>query len=153
GPGGRYREGVDKADPFALRHEQPPGSASVVWELAYEWHDAEWMKKRPTITNRAAPISIYEVHLGSWMRVPEEGNRSLTYREIASKLVAHVKKVGFTHVELMPVTEHPFYGSWGYETTGYFAATSRYGEPEDLMALVDALHEADVGVILDWVPG
>jgi 1,4-alpha-glucan branching enzyme len=110
------------------------------------------MKTRGERSACPAPMSTYEVHLGSWMRVPEEGNRSLTYREITPKLVDYVKKLGFTHVELMPLTEHPFYGSWGYETTGYFAATSRYGLPEDLMAMIDALHEAGIGVILDWVP-
>src|SRR5260370_532773 len=99
-----------------------------------------------------SPISIYEVHLGSWMRVPEEGNRPLTYREIALKLAGHVKKLGFTHVELMPVMEHPFYGSWGYQITGYYAATSRYGSPQDLMYLIDCLHQYGIGVILDWVP-
>jgi len=150
GPGGTYQ--VAKTDPFALRHEPPPEAASLVWQLDYTWGDGDWVAKRAQITNRSVPISIYEVHLGSWMRVPEEQNRSLSYREIAPKLVEHVKRVGFTHVELMPITEHPFYGSWGYETTGYFAATGRYGAPEDLMALIDALHQADVGVILDWVP-
>jgi 1,4-alpha-glucan branching enzyme len=143
---------VAKADPFALRHEVAPGTASIVWTTDYTWNDAAWMKSRADKSTRTAPISIYEVHLGSWMRVPEEGNRSLTYREIAPKLVEYVTKLGFTHVELMPLTEHPFFGSWGYETTGYFAATSRYGTPEDLMALIDAFHAADISVILDWVP-
>ncbi|HTL38501.1 MAG TPA: 1,4-alpha-glucan branching protein GlgB [Kofleriaceae bacterium] len=143
---------VAKADPFALRHEVAPGTASIVWTLDYAWRDAAWMKSRTAVSSPSAPVSIYEVHLGSWMRVPEEGNRSLTYREIAPKLVEYVTKLGFTHVELMPLTEHPFFGSWGYETTGYFAATSRYGTPEDLMALIDALHAANIAVILDWVP-
>jgi 1,4-alpha-glucan branching enzyme len=143
---------VAKADPYALRHEVAPGTASIVWSLDYTWGDAAWMKTRADKTACNAPVSIYEVHLGSWMRVPEQGNRSLTYREIAPKLVEYVTRLGFTHVELMPLTEHPFFGSWGYETTGYFAATSRYGTPEDLMALVDALHAANIGVILDWVP-
>jgi 1,4-alpha-glucan branching enzyme len=143
---------VAKADPYALRHEVAPGTASIVWTNEYEWHDAEWMKKRAIHSTCDAPVSIYEVHLGSWMRVPEEGNRSLTYREAAPKLVDYVTKLGFTHVELMPLTEHPFFGSWGYETTGYFAATSRYGTPEDLMAMIDALHAANISVILDWVP-
>jgi 1,4-alpha-glucan branching enzyme len=143
---------VAKADPYALRHEVAPGTASIVWSLDYTWGDAAWMKTRADKTSCHAPVSIYEVHLGSWMRVPEEGNRSLTYREIAPKLVEYVTRLGFTHVELMPLTEHPFFGSWGYETTGYFAATSRYGTPEDLMALIDALHQANIGVILDWVP-
>jgi 1,4-alpha-glucan branching enzyme len=143
---------VAKTDPFALRHEVAPGTASIVWTTDYTFHDAEWMVSRAARSSCTAPVSIYEVHLGSWMRVPEEGNRSLTYREITPKLVEYVTKLGFTHVELMPLTEHPFYGSWGYETTGYFAATSRYGTPEDLMAMIDALHQAGVAVILDWVP-
>ncbi len=143
---------VAKADPFALRHEVAPGTASIVWTTEYAWHDSEWMTTRADRSACTAPMSIYEVHLGSWMRVPEQGNRSLTYREIAPKLVEYVTKLGFTHVELMPLTEHPFYGSWGYETTGYFAATSRYGTPDDLMAMIDALHQAGVGVLLDWVP-
>jgi 1,4-alpha-glucan branching enzyme len=143
---------VAKADPYALRHEAPPGNASIVWTIDHAWQDAEWMKTRAARSTCTAPVSIYEVHLGSWMRVPEDGNRPLTYREIAPKLVEHVTKLGFTHVELMPLTEHPFFGSWGYETTGYFAATSRYGTPEDLMAMIDALHQAGVAVILDWVP-
>jgi 1,4-alpha-glucan branching enzyme len=143
---------VAKADPYALRHQEAPGTASVVWTTEYTWRDAAWMAARGDKSTPGAPMAVYEVHLGSWMRVPEDGNRSLTYKEIAPKLVEYVTKLGFTHVELMPLTEHPFYGSWGYETTGYFAATSRYGSPEDLMALVDALHQANVGVILDWVP-
>jgi 1,4-alpha-glucan branching enzyme len=143
---------VAKADPFGLRHEVSPGTASVVWQAEHRWGDAAWMKRRADKSAPGAPMSIYEVHLGSWRRVPEEGNRSLTYGEITPGLVDYVTKLGFTHIELMPLTEHPFYGSWGYETTGYFAATSRYGAPEDLMALVDALHQAGVGVILDWVP-
>jgi len=144
---------VAKADPYALRHETAPGTASVIWTIDdYIWGDAAWMASRRAASVRTAPIAIYEVHLGSWMRVPEEGDRSLTYREIAPKLVEHVTRLGFTHVELMPLTEHPFFGSWGYETTGYFAATSRYGTPEDLMALIDALHQAGIAVLLDWVP-
>jgi 1,4-alpha-glucan branching enzyme len=143
---------VAKADPYALRHQNAPGTASVIWTLDYTWRDADWMKMRAQRSATTAPISIYEVHLGSWMRVPEHDNRSLTYSEITPKLVEYVTKLGFTHVELMPLTEHPFFGSWGYETTGYFAATSRYGTPEELMGLIDALHRAGVGVILDWVP-
>jgi 1,4-alpha-glucan branching enzyme len=143
---------VAKADPFALRHEVPPNTASVVWELDYEWNDAAWMARRAGVSGPSAPMAIYEVHLGSWMRVPEDGNRSLTYTEIAPKLVEHVQRLGFTHVELMPLTEHPFFGSWGYETTGYFAATSRYGTPEELMSLIDQLHQAGIAVLLDWVP-
>ena len=142
----------EKADPFGFRHEEPPRTASVVWDLGYQWNDAEWMRTRKDRAGLRAPLSIYEAHLGSWRRVPEEGNRSLGYREIAPLLAAHVKKLGFTHVELMPVMEHPFYGSWGYQTTGYFAPTSRYGSAQDFMFLVDHLHQEGIGVILDWVP-
>ncbi len=143
---------VAKADPFALRHEVAPGTASIVWTGEHSWGDRKWMESRAAKSVPSAPVSVYEVHLGSWMRKPEDGNRSLTYREITPLLVEYVTRLGFTHVELMPLTEHPFFGSWGYETTGYFAATSRYGTPEDLMALIDALHRANIGVILDWVP-
>jgi 1,4-alpha-glucan branching enzyme len=143
---------VAKADPFAIRAEVPPATASVIWTVEHAWRDAAWMASRAARSRPDAPVAIYEVHLGSWMRMPEDGNRSLTYREITPRLVDHVTRLGFTHVELMPLTEHPFYGSWGYETTGYFAATSRYGTPDDLMALIDALHQAGVAVILDWVP-
>ena len=143
---------VDKADPFAFFNEVPPARASVVWDLAYEWGDGDWMSGRAARQSLSAPMSIYEVHLGSWRRRPEEGNRSLTYREIAPLLAEHVLRLGFTHVELLPVMEHPFYGSWGYQTTGYFAPTSRYGTPQDLMYLIDHLHQRGIGVILDWVP-
>ena len=143
---------VEKADPFAAYSEVPPKTASVVWDLAYTWKDADWMKKRHMRNRLEAPISIYEVHLGSWMRVPEEGHRPLTYREIALKLAEYVKQMEFTHVEFLPVMEHPFSGSWGYQTTGYFAPTSRYGTPQDFMVLVDTLHQHDIGVLLDWVP-
>jgi len=143
---------VDKADPLALWAETPPRTASVVWDLDYEWHDADWMATRRAHSALDAPVSIYEVHLGSWRRVPDQGDRPLGYREIAPLLVEHVHRLGFTHVELLPVTEHPFYGSWGYQTTGYFAPTSRYGTPQDLMAMVDTLHQAGIAVILDWVP-
>ena len=142
----------EKADPYGFRQEEPPRTASVVWDLDYQWNDTEWMKARKERAALTAPISIYEAHLGSWRRVPEEGNRSLNYREIALLLAAHVKKLGFTHVELMPIMEHPFYGSWGYQTTGYFAPTSRYGTSQDFMFLVDHLHKEGIGVILDWVP-
>jgi len=141
-----------KADPFANRHEREPNTASVVWTSEHAWKDTAWMASREQRSAIDAPVSIYEVHLGSWMRVAEDDNRSLTYLEIAPKLVEYVTKLGFTHVELMPLTEHPFFGSWGYGTTGYFAATARYGTPEELMALVDALHVAGIAVILDWVP-
>ncbi len=143
---------VDKADPFGVHQETPPKTGSKVWDLEYAWGDAEWMAGRGAKNALASPVSIYEVHLGSWMRVPEDGNRSLSYRELADKLVPYVTDLGFTHVEFLPVTEHPFYGSWGYQTTGYFAPTSRYGTPQDLMYLVDRLHQAGIGVILDWVP-
>ena len=147
---GGYR--VEKADPFATRTERPPRTASVVWDLDYTWGDAQWMAKRKERQSHTAPLAIYEVHLGSWMRVPEEGNRFLTYTELAPRLAAHVKKLGFTHVEFLPVMEHPFFGSWGYQTTGYFAPTSRFGTPQDAMSLVDHLHQEGIGVILDWVP-
>jgi len=149
-PGGGYR--ADKADPFAFHAEVPPAQASVVWELGYEWGDADWMAEREARQSISAPISAYEVHLGSWRRVPEDKDRFLSYREIAPLLAGHVKRLGFTHVELMPITEHPYYGSWGYQTTGYFAATSRYGTPQDCMYLIDYLHRQGIGVILDWVP-
>jgi len=143
---------VDKADPFAFRHEIPPRTGSIVWDLEYEWRDREWMRGRKARAALSAPVSIYEVHLGSWRRVPDEGDRFLTYREIAPLLAAYALDMGFTHVELMPVMEHPFYGSWGYQTTGYFAPSSRFGSPQDFMFLVDTLHQSGVGVILDWVP-
>ena len=143
---------VDKADPFAFCTQIPPNTASIVWDLDYEWSDREWMEKRKSANALDAPVSIYEMHIGSWMRVPEEGQRSLTYRELAPKLVDYVQQMGFTHVELLPIMEHPFYGSWGYQTTGYFAPTSRYGKPQDFMYFVDYLHQNGIGVILDWVP-
>ncbi len=146
------RTGADKADPFAVFAEQPPRQASVVWDLSYGWGDAEWLSSRQRANSRQAPWSVYEVHLGSWMRVPEEDNRWLTYRELAPHLADYAHRLGFTHVEFMPVTEHPFYGSWGYQVTGYFAPTSRYGTPQDFMFLVDHLHQHGIGVILDWVP-
>jgi 1,4-alpha-glucan branching enzyme len=143
---------AEKADPFALCSEEPPRTASVVWDLDYSWEDQDWMERRYDNNGRSAPWSIYEMHLGSWMRVPEEGNRSLSYREMAPRLIAHLTRLGFTHVEFLPVMEHPFYGSWGYQTTSYFAPTRRYGDPQDLMFLIDQLHQAEIGVILDWVP-
>lgn len=141
---------VDKADPFAFYCEVAPKTASVVWDLDYAWGDDEWMTHRHRYNSLRAPISIYEVHLGSWMR--GEGDRILNYRELAHRLADHMRLTGFTHIELMPITEHPFYGSWGYQTTGFFAATSRYGTPQDLMYLIDYLHQRGIGVILDWVP-
>jgi 1,4-alpha-glucan branching enzyme len=143
---------VEKGDPFAFRWETPPKTASVVWDLAHQWNDAAWMEERGRRNGLEAPISVYELHLGSWRRVPEEGNRPLSYREIAPHLAEYVKGMGFTHVEFLPVMEHPFYGSWGYQITGYFAPTSRYGAPQDLMYLIDYLHQKGIGVILDWVP-
>lgn len=143
---------ADKADPYALHAETPPLTASVVSQLDYDWDDAEWMKKRSAINKHDAPKSIYEIHLGSWMRVPEEGNRPMSYRELAPKLGEYLSRMGFTHVEFMPVMEHPFYGSWGYQITGFFAPTSRYGTPQDFMYLIDYLHQQGIGVILDWVP-
>jgi 1,4-alpha-glucan branching enzyme len=143
---------VDKYDPFAFCHETAPRTASIVCDLDYEWGDGEWMKGRGHKNSLDAPLSIYEVHLGSWARVPEEGNRSLTYREMAPRLADYLLETGFTHVEFLPVMEHPFYGSWGYQVTGFFAPTSRYGEPRDFMYLIDYLHRRGIGVILDWVP-
>jgi 1,4-alpha-glucan branching enzyme len=143
---------VDKTDPFAFYREVPPKTASVVWDLSYDWEDARWMQQRHQNNSLQSPMSIYEVHLGSWRRVPEAGNRPLSYRELAHELADYVAELGFTHVELMPVTEHPYYPSWGYQTTGYFAPTSRYGTPQDLMYLIDHLHQRGIGVILDWVP-
>jgi 1,4-alpha-glucan branching enzyme len=143
---------ADKADPLALYTEAPPRTASVVWELSYEWQDAQWMQQRGRKNSLNAPMAIYEVHLGSWMRVPEENNRSLSYREMARRLADYVTKMNFTHVEFLPVMEHPFYASWGYQTTGYFAPTARYGTPQDFMFLVDYLHQRGIGIILDWVP-
>jgi 1,4-alpha-glucan branching enzyme len=142
----------EKADPVALATEKPPRTASVVWDLEYTWNDADWMQKRGAANSLHAPMTIYELHLGSWMRVPEEHNRPLTYREAAPRLAEHLNKLGFTHVELMPIMEHPFYGSWGYQTTAYFAPTARYGTPQDFMYFVDYLHQHNIGVILDWVP-
>jgi 1,4-alpha-glucan branching enzyme len=143
---------TEKADPVAILDEKPPRTASVVWDLDYTWNDTAYLHNRAAANTTHSPISIYEVHLGSWMRVPEEHNRPLTYREIAPKLADHVNRLGFTHVELLPMMEHPFYGSWGYQTTGYFAPTARYGTPQDFMYLVDCLHQHNIGVILDWVP-
>ncbi len=148
GDGGRYV--MDKADPFALCAEAPPLTASRAWTLEYDWGDADWMATRRARNALDAPMSTYEVHLGSWRR--SENDRLPTYREVAQQLAEYAHDQGFTHVELMPVTEHPFYGSWGYQTTGYFAPTARYGAPEDFMYFVDVLHQHGVGVILDWVP-
>ena len=150
----RTRDGglLLKSDPFAQRMEAPPATASVVYQSSYEFHDAEWLAERARREWIKCPISIYEVHLGSWRRVPEEGNRPLTYREMAPMLGDYVTRMGFTHIELMPVMEHPFTGSWGYQVSGYFAPTSRYGTPDDLRYLIDEMHRRGIGVILDWVP-
>jgi 1,4-alpha-glucan branching enzyme len=145
---GAYR--ADKTDPFAFFCEISPKTASVVWDLSYGWQDGEWMASRRDRNALDGPMSVYEVHLGSWMR--GDGNRLLSYTELAPRLSEYVNRTGFTHVEFLPVMEHPFYGSWGYQTTGYFAPTSRYGEPQDFMSLVDHLHREGIGVILDWVP-
>ncbi|MGD2059511.1 MAG: 1,4-alpha-glucan branching protein GlgB [Acidimicrobiia bacterium] len=141
---------VDKADPFGFHHETPPKTASKIWSLDYEWGDSGWMADQGRANSLEAPISVYEVHIGSWRR--GEGGRFLTYRELADQLPAYARGLGFTHIEFLPVMEHPFYGSWGYQTTGYFAPTSRYGTPQDFMALIDACHREGLGVILDWVP-
>ncbi len=143
---------VDKADPVSFRMECPPRTASVVWDLAYDWSDRGWLAARGQRQKLDAPWSIYEAHLGSWMRSPDDPGHVLGYRELAPRLVDHVRKLGFTHVELLPVMEHPFYGSWGYQVTGFFSSSSRHGSPQDLMFLIDSLHQAGIGVILDWVP-
>ncbi len=143
---------ANKADPFATYNEIPPKTASVVWDIEYTWGDQAWMEKRPGHNGLDDPVAIYEVPLGSWKRVPNERNRSLSYRELAEQLAEYVQQMGFTHVEFLPVMEHPFFGSWGYQTTGYFAPTSRYGTPQDFMYLIDCLHQHGIGVILDWVP-
>jgi 1,4-alpha-glucan branching enzyme len=143
-----------RADPFAFQSEKRPANASIVAAPpAYRWSDENWLATRGARQRRDAPIQIYEVHLGSWRRVPEQGDRFLTYRELADQLIPYVVEMGFTHVELLPITEHPFDLSWGYQTTGWFAPTSRFGEPDDFRAFVDAAHRAGIGVILDWIPG
>jgi 1,4-alpha-glucan branching enzyme len=162
GPGASYmysivgHDGGDrvlKADPYGFAADVRPGTASKVWDISgYEWGDAEWLATRRGVNSLGAPIAIYEVHLGSWMRVPEESDRWLTYRELGPKLADYASEMGYTHVELLPVAEHPFDGSWGYQSTGYFAPTSRFGTPDDFMAFVDTLHRRGLGVILDWVP-
>jgi 1,4-alpha-glucan branching enzyme len=146
GPDGIKRE---KADPFASRAEHPPATASIVWPTHYEWNDAAWMKSRGSKISHQAPVSIYEAHLGSWRR---DHNEVLGYRQLGEQMGEHVANLGFTHIELMPIMEHPFYGSWGYQVTGFFAPTTRYGAPEDLMAMIDGLHARGIGVIVDWVP-
>ena len=143
---------ADKADPFGVFQDKSPGNTSIVWDIKYDWRDGDWMVSRAKANSLESPISVYEIHLGSWRRVAAEHNRSLTYAELADQLVPYVKEMGFTHVEFMPVMEHPFYGSWGYQATGYFAPTSRYGTPQDFMRLIDRFHQNGIGVILDWVP-
>ena len=146
-------EVLEKADPYAFSSEIRPKSASIVYDIdKYTWNDAKWLSQRERHNALDAPISMYEVHLGSWMRVPEDGNRYLTYRELAKKLAEYVKDMGYTHVQLMPVTEYPLDASWGYQTIGYFAPTSRFGKPEEFMYFVDYMHQNGIGIILDWVP-
>jgi 1,4-alpha-glucan branching enzyme len=143
---------LEKADPFARCTEVPPRTGSVLWDLAYDWGDAEWMASRGQHSWFETAVSIYEVHLGSWRRPAGQPGHLPRYDAIAEPLIEHVQRCGFTHVEFLPLMEHPFYGSWGYQTTGYFAPTRRYGDPQGLMQLIDQLHRADIGVILDWVP-
>ncbi len=161
GPGATYKYHVqsrvagyhaDKADPFAFSSQAPPANGSIVWNLEHVWHDQLWMEERGTHNGLAAPIAVYEVHLGSWMQSGSDKRSLPSYRELAPRLAEYVERLGFTHVELLPVMEHPFYGSWGYQVTGYFAPTGRYGSPQDLMYLIDTLHQRGIGVILDWVP-
>jgi 1,4-alpha-glucan branching enzyme len=146
---------LQKADPYGRRFEVPPNTATIIWnEGQYQWGDGDWMRDRPSFKAwYERPMSVYEVHLGSWRRVPDEGNRYLTYRELADQLVPYVRDLGFTHIELMPVMEHPFSGSWGYQVIGFFAPTSRFGNPDDFRYFVDICHRHGIGVILDWVPG
>ena len=142
-----------KADPYAFYFEMRPKSASIVYDInKYQWNDGGWMEMRSKKDWFKSPVSIYELHLGSWMRVPEEGNRWLTYREIADRLITYVKEMGYSHIELMPVTEYPLDASWGYQTLGYYAPTSRYGKPDDFMNFIDKCHQNNIGVILDWAP-
>jgi 1,4-alpha-glucan branching enzyme len=145
-------EKLEKADPFALRSEEPPRTASIVWDTWYEWKDSPWMEKRHLKNALNKPMSVYEVHFGSWARGLESPDQFLSYRDMAHKLVPYVKEMGFTHVEFMPLMEHPFYPSWGYQITGFFAATCRFGTPQDLMYLIEQFHENGIGVLLDWVP-
>ncbi len=141
---------LEKGDPYALLWEIPPNTASIIWDFDYEWKDDKWLAERKKSAGKPKPYSVYEVHLGSWKK--KENGQSLSYREMAVDLVDYVKKMGFTHIELLPVMEHPYYPSWGYQVTGYFAPSSRFGSPEDFMYLMDAFHAANIGVILDWVP-
>lgn len=159
GKGKLYKYAIDsaqerqltKGDPYALFWEIPPNTSSITWESHYDWQDDDWMQKQASKNSNESPFSVYEVHIGSWKKL-HGGAVSMSYLELADKLVDYVKKMGFTHVEFLPIMEHPYYPSWGYQTIGYYAPTSRYGKPEEFMALVDAFHRADIGVILDWVP-
>ena len=143
---------VDKADPFSIFNETPPKTASIVWDLDYHWADHEWMASRRQHNALDKPMATYEMHVGSWRRVLAEGNRSLSYRELATQLADYLQQMGYTHVEFLPVMDHPFFGSWGYQITGYFAPSGNYGTPQDFMHLIDSLHQRGIGVILDWVP-
>ncbi len=143
---------VEKADPFARYNEIPPKTGSIVWKDKYSWQDGDWMKNRKENNSLSSPMSVYELHPESWRKVPEEGNRYLTYRELALQLADYIQEMEFTHVELLPVMEHPFSGSWGYQVLGYFSPTSRFGDPDDFKYFVDLLHQRNIGVILDWVP-
>ena len=150
----RYGEVLLKSDPFGFEFEPPPLTASIVSVPRYDWADEAWMQSRERQASWfKRPLAVYEVHLGSWGRVPEHGSRYLTYGELAARLIPYVKEMGYTHIELLPVMEHPFSGSWGYQVIGFFAPTSRFGPPAEFKAFVDACHAADIGVILDWVPG
>ena len=143
-------EYLEKLDPFGLYCETPPKTASIVWNTYKEWKDQAWMKDRPTYNSLQSPMSIYEVHIGSWQKTLD--NQYLSYEDISHKLVAYVQEMGFTHVEFMPIMEYPYDPSWGYQITGYFAPTARFGDPQGFMRLVEAFHQAEIGVILDWVP-
>lgn len=143
---------IEKGDPYAIRWERPPRTASIIWDMDYKWTDKSWISKRPKVNALNKPMSVYELHLGSWQRDPSEPKRILTYKEIAASLVPYILDMGFTHVELMPIMEYPYYPSWGYQITGYFAASSRHGTPQELMYLIEELHKNDIAVILDWVP-
>ena len=150
---GQNGSSAEKSDPFGFASEVRPKTASVIWDLeTYNWKDEKWMKTRAQKNGLDSPISIYEMHLASWMRVPEEDDRWLTYRELADKLSKYLVEMEFTHVEFLPIAEHPLDLSWGYQTVGYFAPTSRFGTPEDFMYFVDVLHQNGIGVIVDWVP-
>ena len=144
---------AEKSDPYGLSFEHRPKTASIVCDInTYSWGDEEWVKKRQETNWLTSPVSVYEVHFGSWMRVPDEGDRFLTYAELADTLIEYVRQMGYTHIELLPVSEHPLDASWGYQTIGYFAPTSRFGTPEEFMYFVDRCHQENIGVILDWSP-